>query len=139
MLGLPCCTWTFSNCGKWGLLSGCSEWASHCGDFSCLRGTGSVIEANSLTCPAACWIFLEQGSNLCPLHWQPDPQPLNHQGSLGMVFSISRRGNMDSSRQGTCVRLSAGRCMHTCLCLSVCVCLGGKLDVLPEPDSETGP
>ena len=25
----------FSSCGKWGLLSSCSAWASHCGGFSC--------------------------------------------------------------------------------------------------------
>ena len=27
--------WAFSSCGKWGLLSSCSVWASHCSDFSC--------------------------------------------------------------------------------------------------------
>ena len=29
-----CCTWTFSICGEWGLLSSCGVWASHCGSFS---------------------------------------------------------------------------------------------------------
>ena len=29
----------------------------------------------------ACGIFLDQGSNLCPLHWQADSYPLDHQGS----------------------------------------------------------
>ena len=34
-----------------------------------------------LSCSAACGIFLDQGLNLCPLHWQADSQPLRHQGS----------------------------------------------------------
>ena len=34
-----------------------------------------------LTCPAGCGIFLDQGSNPCPLHWQADSLPLSHQGS----------------------------------------------------------
>ena len=35
MLGLHCCTWTFSCCGEWGLLSSCGGQASACEDFSC--------------------------------------------------------------------------------------------------------
>ena len=34
----------------------------------------------------ACGIFPDQGSNLCPLHWQADSQPLRHQGSPKAVF-----------------------------------------------------
>ena len=34
-----------------------------------------------LKCPIASEIFLEQGSNPCPLHWQADSLPLVHQGS----------------------------------------------------------
>ena len=34
---LPCCTWAFSSCGKWGLLPSCSVQASHCSGFSCGR------------------------------------------------------------------------------------------------------
>ena len=34
VLGLRCCTWTFSSCGKEGLLSSCDSWASHCVGFS---------------------------------------------------------------------------------------------------------
>ena len=42
-----------------------------------LRGTGSrragsVIVAHGLSCSVACGIFPDQGSNLCPLHWQAD-------------------------------------------------------------------
>ena len=31
---------------------------------------GSVVVAHGLSCPAACGIFPDQGSNLCPLHWE---------------------------------------------------------------------
>ena len=31
-------------------------------------------------------IFLHQGSNPCPLHWQADSQPLCHQGSPQLVL-----------------------------------------------------
>ena len=51
-----------------------------------LRSTGSrhadsVIVAHGPSCSTACGIFPDQGSNLCPLHWQADSQPLRHQGS----------------------------------------------------------
>ena len=76
-LGLHCCTWAFSSC---------STWASHCSGFSCCKAwapgcVGSVVVAHRLSCPVACGIFLEQGSNPCPLHWQADAKPLDHQGS----------------------------------------------------------
>ena len=45
------------------------------------RRAGSVIVAHGPSCSAACGIFPDQGSNLCPLHWQADFQPLRHQGS----------------------------------------------------------
>ncbi|CAN0560203.1 unnamed protein product [Rangifer tarandus platyrhynchus] len=34
-----------------------------------------------LSCPMACGIFSDQGSNPCPLHWQKDSYPLYQQGS----------------------------------------------------------
>ena len=34
-----------------------------------------------LSCSTASGILLDQGSNLCPLHWQGDSQALDHQGS----------------------------------------------------------
>ena len=43
-----------------------------------LYSIGSVVVAHGLSCSAACGIFLDQGSNSCPLHWQA---PLCHQGS----------------------------------------------------------
>ena len=45
------------------------------------RRAGSVVVAHGPSCPAACGIFPDQGSNPCPLHWQADSQPLSHQGS----------------------------------------------------------
>ena len=67
VLGLRCWAWTFSSC------SATSDW----GGFSCcgaqaLGCKGSVVAAHGLSCPAACGLFLDQGSNRCPLHWQVD-------------------------------------------------------------------
>ena len=45
------------------------------------RRAGSVIVAHGPSCSAACGIFPDQGSSLCPLYWQADSQPLHHQGS----------------------------------------------------------
>ena len=44
--------------------------------------------AHSLSCSAACRIFLDQGWNPCPLHWQPDSQPLRHEGSPKFIYFI---------------------------------------------------
>ena len=43
--------------------------------------TGSVVGAHGFTCPLACRISLDQGSNPCLLHWQAGSLPLYHQGS----------------------------------------------------------
>ena len=40
-----------------------------------------VVSVHGHSCSAACGIFLDQGSNLYPLHWQGDSKPLGHQGS----------------------------------------------------------
>ena len=45
------------------------------------RRAGSVVVAHGPSCSTACGIFLDRGSNPCPLHWQADSQPLRHQGS----------------------------------------------------------
>ena len=86
VLGLPCCVRAFSSCGKWGLLSVAvckllivvaslvAEHGSRCMGFivaACgLSSMGSVVVAQGLSCPMACEIFLDQGLNLCFLHWQ---------------------------------------------------------------------
>ena len=57
------------------------------------RRAGSAIVAHGPSRSAACGIFPDQGSNLCPLHWQADSQPLRHQGSPPLVvfkFVLSR-------------------------------------------------
>ena len=56
------------------------------------RRAGSVIAAPGLSCPAACGIFPDQGSNPCPLHWPTDSQPLRHQGSPTLL-SFDTVGN----------------------------------------------
>ena len=64
----------------------CGMQASHCGGFSCraqslgfvgFSSCGSwaleywlVVVVHGLSCSAARGIVLDQGSNLCPLHWQ---------------------------------------------------------------------
>ena len=74
VLGPCCCTWAFSSCIEQGC---CFLWcmgsllwplvAEHR-----LSSTGSVMAAHWLSCPMACGIFPDQGSNPCPLHWQVD-------------------------------------------------------------------
>ena len=43
-----------------------------------------MVTAKRLSCTVACGIFLDQGSNSCPLHWQADSLPLDHQKSVNM-------------------------------------------------------
>ena len=84
-LGLCCCTQVFSSRSEPELLSSCGTQASRCSDFSCgawaLGAQASVVVACRLSCPVACGIFPDQGSNSYPLHWQADSSPLSHQGS----------------------------------------------------------
>ena len=47
-----------------------------------LASAGSVVVACGLSCSETCRIFQDQGSNPCPLRWQADSHPLDHQGSL---------------------------------------------------------
>ena len=55
------------------------------------RRTGSVVVAHGPSCPAACGIFPDQGSNPCPLHWQAASQPLRHQGSPKNKYTFNVR------------------------------------------------
>ena len=50
-------------------------------------GTGSALAAHWPSGPAACDIFPDQGSDLCPLHWRADSLPLGHQGSSRLVIT----------------------------------------------------
>ena len=89
--------WAFSNCGEQGLLFTVVHslliavaslgWStgSRCAGFSscsmhALECVGSIDVVHGLSCSTACGIFLDQGLNSCPLHWQVDSQPLDHQG-----------------------------------------------------------
>ena len=49
----------------------------------------SVVVAHGLSCPAACGILPDQGSNLCLLHWQVDSLPLSHLGGPGFLKASS--------------------------------------------------
>ena len=95
-LGLCCCTLAFSSCGERGLLfvAVCGlliavaflvaehglqahklQQLQHVGSVVAelgLQSAGSVVVAHELSCSAACGIFLDQGWNPCPLHWQAD-------------------------------------------------------------------
>ena len=60
-----------------GPLSSCSARASRYSGFSscgaqALGHMGSGVAAHGLSCPTAYGIFLEQGSNPRPPHWQAD-------------------------------------------------------------------
>ena len=85
-LGLCCCTQACSNCGEWGIPSSCragfpTAAASPVAEHALLCMRASVVLARGLGCRMACGIFPDQGSNPCPLHWQADSSPLDHQGS----------------------------------------------------------
>ena len=88
VLGLRFYARAFSSCGKWGPL------------FIAVRGrlllrstgsrrAGSVVVVHGPSCSAARGIFPDQGSNLCPLRWQADSQPLRPQGSPGSSYYYS--------------------------------------------------
>ena len=54
---------------------------TYCGGFSCCRAWASTVMAHRLSYSSARGIFLEKGSDPCPLHWQASSFPLPHQGS----------------------------------------------------------
>ena len=49
-------------------------------------GAQASAVVHGLSCPMVSGIFLDQGSNPCPLHWQVNSLPLDHQGSPEYVF-----------------------------------------------------
>ena len=46
----------------------------------------SVVVVHGLSCSVVSGILPDQGSNLCPLHWQADSYPLHPQGSPAGSF-----------------------------------------------------
>ena len=85
--GFPACGGQASHFGGF---SHCRARTLECAGFiSCgsrLQNTVSVAVAHRLRCPKACGIFLGQGLNPCPLHWQVDSLPLGRWGSLLLVI-----------------------------------------------------
>ena len=73
-LGLRCCEQAFSGCSSaaHGLLiavaSPALEHRLWVHQLRWLQGMGSVVVAHELSCSKTHGIFLDQGSNLCPLH-----------------------------------------------------------------------
>ena len=65
--------------------------ASPVAEHRLLGAWTSVIMAHRLCCSEACGIFRDWGWNPCPLHWQVDSYPLDHQGSPGFIHSWSLR------------------------------------------------
>ena len=110
VLGLHCCTWSFSSCSGQGLLFA-GACASHCSGFSCwgarlwyMGFSCCTTQAQQLwltgprayrlqqlwllgsivtgfSCFLACGSFQDQESNPSTLHWQVDSYSLYHQGS----------------------------------------------------------
>ena len=57
-----------------------------------LPSTGSRHEGcTGLVDPETNGVFLDHGSDLCPLHWQVDPLPQDYQGSLAFFFKLFLR------------------------------------------------
>ena len=52
-----------------------------------LQSSGSAM-ANGLSCSGARGVFLDQGSNPCPLRWQVGSYPPCHQGSPLLAYII---------------------------------------------------
>ena len=51
-----------------------------------LYSTGLIVVAHGLSCSETSGIFPNQGSNLCPLHWQADSYPTVPLEKVMMVF-----------------------------------------------------
>ena len=74
---------------RWAQALGSAQGFTSCGTGACrLWLTGprapavvAVVVAGGLSCSTPCDIFLDQGSNPCPLHWQADSYPLGHKGN----------------------------------------------------------
>jgi len=93
-LGLCCCMQALSNCGEWwllfvavlGLLLAVASLVAEHGLY--LGLAGSVVVAHRLSCPVARGVFLLQGLNLCPLHWQVEFLTTGPPGKSCLCFLI---------------------------------------------------
>ena len=73
VLGHHCCSWAFSRFSEWGATVAPGSWASHEWEL--------LLLWRSFSCPVACGMVPDQGSNPRLPHWQVDAYPLQHQGS----------------------------------------------------------
>ena len=100
-LALLCCTRGFSSCGERGLLFIAVHGllmavASLVAEFRFWSGKPSVVVVHRHSCSAACGIYLDQGSNTCPLHWQVNSHPLYHQESPRSFLLVRKLTKYDS-------------------------------------------
>ena len=51
-----------------------------------------LVVAHGLSCPSARGVFLDQGSSSCPLPWQVEALPLDHQGSPRLFINVAEMG-----------------------------------------------
>ena len=114
-LGLSCCGCFFLLVeASRGLLSSCGAWASYCGGFSCCRAWASVVVVYRLSCSTARGVFLDQGLNPCPLHWQADSHPLCHRCATREAPMINFKcitwGQMGTSQVALVVKEPACQC-----------------------------
>ena len=72
---------------------------------------GSVVVAHRSRCPEACTIFLDQGSNWCPLHCKADSKPLVAQ----MVKNLPAMGEIWVQSLGREDILEKGMATHSCI------------------------
>ena len=77
---------------------------------------GSAVAAHGLSCSTACGIFLDQGSNPCPLHWHVDSLPLSHQLLLFSHSVVSSSLWAHELHHARLPRLSPspGACSNSC-------------------------
>ena len=81
-----------------------------------LQSTGLIVVIHGLSCSVACQIFLDQGLNLCLLHWQADSLSLSHQEnpevrflSTGKLHTLHKMGELYTSHLGMQLKSPAAR------------------------------
>ena len=68
--------------------------------------------AHGPSCPAACGIFPDQGSNPCPLHCQADSQPLRHQGSPPQDYFNIKNNSTPAEKNKSLVNPNSTKMFH---------------------------
>ena len=82
--------WVFSGACRLSLALWCAGFAllASLVEHGLQRAWASVVVVHGLSCPVTCGIFLDQGLNPCPLHWQANSQ---HWTTRKSVFPINVR------------------------------------------------